>query len=238
MAVEARAKQPSVRNRHMVEGQQPTEKEREYLEVIYYLAARREPIIAARLADWMKVQPPTVTDIVKRMEKKGYITRDKNAISLTERGHTLAEQMVKRHRLLERFLVDVMHVPWHAIHDEAVRLEHALSPLMQAKIEELVGASETCPHGNPIPGANRGYIGHVRLDRALVGAKWQLCRIMEEAEEDNELMRFMQSNDLVPGNVFTVHSSSPAFGVTLERADQRITVSPEIAAVVWGQIVE
>lgn len=236
MAVGVR-KPASARNRRDAEG--PTDKEREYLEVIYYLAARREPIIAARLAEWMKVQPPTVHDILKRMEeKKGYIKRDeKGSISLTEGGYELAENMVKRHRLLERFLVDIMHVPWHAIHDEAVRLEHALSPLMQARIEELVGHCETCPHGNPIPG-NGGYIGHVRLDRAMVGGSWQLCRIMEEAEENNDLMRFMQGNDLVPGNTFIIHGSSAAFGITLERNGRQITVSPEIADKLWGQIVE
>lgn len=237
MAIEARAKASSARSRRDSEG--PTEKEAEYLEVIYYLAARREPIIAARLADWMHVQPPTVTAILKRMVDKNYITRDeKGAISLTETGHRLGEEMVRRHRLIERFLVDVMNIPWHAIHDEAVRFEHALTPLMLSRIEELVGKSETCPHGNPVPGNANGYVGHVRLDRALVGTNWQLCRIMEEAEEDNELMRFMQGNDLIPGNIFLVHGSSPSFGITLQRGEQRITVSPEIAAVLYGQIVE
>lgn len=237
MTAEASTKAPSARSRRTTDG--PTEKEAEYLEVIYYLAARREPIIAARLADWMHVQPPTVTAILKRMVEKGYISRDeKGAISLSDEGFRLGEEMVRRHRLIERFLVDVMHIPWHAIHDEAVRFEHALTPLMLSRIEELVGTSQTCPHGNPVPGNANGYVGHVRLDRAMVGTNWQVCRIMEEAEEDNELMRFMQGNDLVPGNIFAVQNSSPAFGVTLQRGDQTLTVSPEIAAVVYGQIVE
>jgi DtxR family transcriptional regulator, Mn-dependent transcriptional regulator len=237
MAIEARAKPTNTRNRRDVDG--PTEKQREYLEVIYYLAARREPIIAARLAEWMQVQPPTVTVTLQKMAEKGYITRDeKGAISLTERGHALAEEMVRVHRLVERFLVDVMHVPWHAIHEEAVRLEHALSPRMLARVEELVGGADTCPHGNPIPGKANGYIGHVRLDRALPNTRWQLCRIMEEAEEDHELMRFMQSNDLIPGNVFTVANSSSSIGVTLQQHDQRITIPADVATVLWGQIVE
>jgi DtxR family Mn-dependent transcriptional regulator len=236
MTSEARAKPTSARNRRDAEG--PTEKQREYLEVIYYLAARREPIIAARLAEWMQVQPPTVTVTLQKMVEKGYITRDeKGAILLTAEGHALAEEMVRVHRLLERFLVDVMHVPWHAIHEEAVRLEHALSPLLLARVEELVGNSETCPHGNPIPGKANSYVGHVRLDRALTGGNWQLCRIMEEAEEDNELMRFMQSNDLIPGNVFTVVHSSPSIGVTLQHGEHRTTVTADVASVLWGQIV-
>ena len=100
-------KHSSARRRHGKEG--PTDKMREYLEVIYYLAARREPVIGARLAEWLDVTPPTVTNIVQRLEEQGYISRDgRGEISLTEGGFTLAEAMVKRHRVLERFLVDVM----------------------------------------------------------------------------------------------------------------------------------
>ena len=90
------SKHPNVRRRHGQEG--PTEKMREYLEVIYYLSARREPVIGARLAEWMRVTPPTVTNIVQRMEEQGYIARDgRGEIRLTDEGFTLAEAMVKRH---------------------------------------------------------------------------------------------------------------------------------------------
>jgi DtxR family Mn-dependent transcriptional regulator len=224
----------SARRRHGLAG--PTEKMREYLEVIYYLAARREPVISARLAEWMKVTPPTVTDIVKRMEDQGYISRDgRGEISLTEEGFTLAEAMVKRHRVLERFLVDVMGVPWHMIHEEAVRLEHNLSPLMEQRIEALVGKSATCPHGNPIPGNSEGYSGNVRLDRADVGAGFVLRRIVEEAEEDSDLMRYLQSNGLTPGAGFEIADQSPSYGVTLRRDGQTITLSTQIAGWLWGE---
>src|SRR5437660_169991 len=118
---------PSARRRHGQAG--PTEKMREYLEVIYYLSARREPVIG-------------------------------------------------------------------------VRLEHALSPTMEARIEALVGHSTTCPHGNPIPGSGAGYAGNVRLDRAHAGEFFVLMRIVEEAEEDLELMRYLQVNGLTPGTRF------------------------------------
>jgi DtxR family Mn-dependent transcriptional regulator len=238
MASSAQTKPTSARKRHLASSG-PTEKEREYLEVIYYLAARREPVIAARLAKWMGVQPPTVSHVVEQLEKKAFITRDgRNEISLTAEGFTLAEAMVRRHRILERFLVDVMRVPWDQIHSEAVRLEHALSPLMEARIEELVGGSRTCPHGNPIPGTGAGYPGDTRLDSAPVGSQFTMQRIVEEAEEDNDLMRFIQANNLIPGSTFAIADSSPAFGVTLQRGAQSITVSPEIAGVLWGDIVE
>jgi DtxR family transcriptional regulator, iron-dependent repressor len=229
------SKHPNVRRRHGQEG--PTEKMREYLEVIYYLSARREPVIGARLAEWMHVTPPTVTDIIKRMEKQNYIERDgRGEISLTDEGFELAEAMVKRHRVLERFLVDVMGVPWHMIHEEAVRLEHALSPTMEARIEALVGNSTTCPHGNPIPGSGAGYIGDTRLDRAPVGRAFTLRRIVEEAEEDSDLMRYLQTNGLTPGARWEVADSTSSYGVTLRRDGQTLTLSPEITTQLWGEI--
>jgi DtxR family transcriptional regulator, Mn-dependent transcriptional regulator len=190
-------------------GDGPTEKMREYLEVIYYLAARNEPVIAARLAEWMHVTPPTVTDIVKRMEKGGYITRD-------ARGE--------------------ISLQWHQIHEEAVRLEHALSPTMEARIEALVSASTTCPHGNPIPGRGVGYPGDVRLADTEVGQEFTLRRIVEEAEEDSELIRYLQANNLVPGERFSISDRSASYGVTLRRDGQTITVSPQVAGALWGNV--
>ncbi|GAB4430020.1 MAG: metal-dependent transcriptional regulator [Chloroflexi bacterium OHK40] len=225
------------RRRHHAGEEGPTPKEREYLEVIYYLAARSEPVIAARLARWMSVQPPTVTHVLSQLEKKGLITRDaRGEISLTPDGFTLAEAMVRRHRILERFLVDVMGMPWHLIHEEAVRLEHALSPTMEAHITSLVGQSATCPHGNPIPGNTEIYPGNTRLDAAVAGAPFTIMRIAEEAEENGELIRYLQSNGLVPGATFTTADCSPAFGVTLQRPGQRITISPEVAELLWGEV--
>lgn len=214
----------------------PTEKMREYLEVIYYLSTRSEPVIAARLAEWMRVTPPTVTNILKRMEDKRYITRDaRGEIKLTPEGFEVAENVVRRHRILERFLVDVMGIPWHAIHEEAVRLEPALSPLMEERIEALVSGATTCPHGNPIPGAGSLPQGTHRLIQAEVGRAFTIRRIAEEAEEDTDLMRYLQEGGLVPGERFDVSGSSAAFGTTLSRGGRSITLTPQIAALLWGE---
>jgi DtxR family Mn-dependent transcriptional regulator len=210
---------------------------REYLEVIYYLAARSEPVISARLAEWMQVTPPTVAAIVRRLEEDAYIMRDpRGEISLTEEGFALAEHMVRRHRILERFLVDIMGLPWHEIHDEAVRLEHALSPNMEARIEALVGHATTCPHGNPIPGNMTGYVGTVRMDQADVGSRFVLLRIVEEAEENTELIQYFQANGLVPGQVFEVVDRAPAFGITVQREEHVITLAPQVARLLWGEV--
>jgi DtxR family Mn-dependent transcriptional regulator len=229
-------KATSIRKRHLIGNGGPTDKEREYLEVIYYLSARGEPVIAARLAKWMGVQPPTVTHIVKQLEDKKLIVRDaKNEIELTSEGFEVAEALVRRHRILERFLVDVMNVPWEQIHQEAVRLEHALSPLLEARITELVGMSETCPHGNPIPGNSTSYPGDRRLDQVVVGTHFTVRRIVEEAEEDPELMHYVQSNGLTPGATLAVSETS-AYGVTLQREGRSVTIPLEIASTMWGNV--
>jgi DtxR family Mn-dependent transcriptional regulator len=184
----------------------------------------------------MGVQPPTVTHILKQLEKKLLINRDaRGEITLTTGGFELAEAMVRRHRILERFLVDVMRLPWHLVHEEAVRLEHALSPTMEAQITALVGETPTCPHGNPIPGNSSAYPGRIRLADAVIGQRFTILRILEEAEEDTDLIKYLQSNDLVPGVAYQISDASPAYGVTLQRPGQAVTVSPEVAALIYGE---
>jgi DtxR family Mn-dependent transcriptional regulator len=229
-----RATHPRQRRQVGLDG--PTNKERDYLEVIYYLAQRSEPVIAAHLARWLNLQPPTVSYALQEMEKKGYIRRNtRNAISLTPDGFTLAEEIVRRHRILERFLADVVGMPWHLLHEESVRLEHALSPALEDRIYTLVGDAVTCPHGNPIPGSTAVYPTLTRLDTAEIGTLFTLRRIEEQAEESTDLLRYLESNSLIPGNQFFIPDASPAYGITLRRCNHDITLSAEIAAVVWGE---
>lgn len=219
-------------------GATPTAREREYLEVIYYLTARGEPVIAARIADWLKVSAPTVSNALKRIERKGYITRDAaGAIQLTATGLTAAEVIVRQHRLLECFLVDVMDMPWEVLHEEAVRLERQLSPRFEARIEQLVGRSPTCPHGNPVPGNRSVYDGTVRLDQAAIGQPFRLLRIVEEAEEDTELMAYLYHHRIVPGTVVTVIEAPSRYsGLQLQRADDPpVMLTREIAMTLWGE---
>jgi DtxR family Mn-dependent transcriptional regulator len=223
------------RQRRQVGLEGPTTKERDYLEIIYYLTRRGEPVIAARLADWLHLQPPTVSHALQEMDKKGYIQRDKRyGISLTEEGFGLAEEIVRRHRSLERFLADVVGMPWHLVHEEAVRLEHALSPALEDRIYTLVGDAVTCPHGNPIPGSAATAADALRLDTAQVGTLFTIRRIEEQAEEHTDFLRYLESNGLIPGNQFFIPDASPTYGITLRRCNHDITLSREIAAVLWG----
>jgi len=230
------AKATHPRQRHQVGHDGPTHKERDYLEIIYYLTRRNEPVIAAHLARWLNLQPPTVSHAMQEMQKKGYIQRgERSAITLTPEGFGLAEQIVRRHRILERFLADVVGMPWHLLHEEAVRLEHALSPAFEERIYALVGTATTCPHGNPIPGSDDAYTDLICLNAAEVGTLFTLRRIVEEAEESTDLLRYLESNGLMPDNQFFIPDASPAYGITLRRCNHDITLSADIATVLWGE---
>lgn len=225
------------RQRRQVGLDGPTNKERDYLEVIYYLSQRDEPVIAAHLARWLNLQPPTVSHAIQELDRKGYIQRDeRNAISLTPDGFALAEEIVRRHRMLECFLADVVGMPWHLLHEEAVRLEHALSPALEDRIYTLVGHAVTCPHGNPIPGSRAPIMAElIRLNTAEIGTLFTIQRVEEQAEESTDLLRYLEANSLIPGNQFFIPDASPAYGITLRRCNHDITLSAEIAAVLWGK---
>lgn len=224
---------PRQRRRAGADG--PTNKERDYLEIIYYLAQRDEPVIAAHVARWLSLQPPTVSHALQEMEKKSYIQRDERGeISLTTAGFELAEAVIRRHRIIERFLADIVGVPWHLLHEEAVQLEHALSPMLEDRITALLNHATTCPHGNPIPGSGAAYAGATRLDRAEAGTMFTIRRIEEEAEERTDFLRYLEAQRLLPGGQFFIPDASPAYGITLRSCNRDMTVSPEIAAVIWG----
>jgi len=213
---------------------QPTLVERSYLEVIYYLAARREPVIAAQLARWIRVRPPTVTNIVQRLEQKGLIQREATgAISLTPPGAEIAEQVVRRHRLLERFLYDTLKIPWHEVHREATLLEPAISAELEARIAALVGEATTCPHGNPIPGQGVEPCADGRLIAAPAGAWFVITRIDEEAGEDSCTLQLLWSRGLVPGTPL-VRLLDPRDGIAVRRADRRVLLSRRVAGLIWG----
>lgn len=234
-AVPLKDSRPRQRRRLGADG--PTIKERDYLEVIYYLAQRPEPVIAANIARWLGLQPPTVSHALQEMEKRGYIQRDdRNEISLTSQGVILAEGIIRRHRLLEHFLATMVGLPWHTLHAEAAQLEHALSPLLEQRIAALAHDVLLCPHGNPIPGSGAAYPGSTRLDQVSVGMLFTIRRIEEEAEENTDLLRYLERNLLLPGNQFFITDASAAYGVTLRGCNRDLTLSPELAAWIWGDV--
>src|SRR3954466_8704118 len=177
--------------------------EEEYLQTLFWLQEAKLPMTGANVARAMQLSAPTVHEMIGRLERDGYITRahDKQ-ISFTATGLEHAEGIVRRHRLIERFLTDVLGIPWHEVHEEAERLEHAMSPVLEERMLAAIGDAKTCPHGHPIRAGTR--IQGVPLADVEAGASITVLRFENEAEE---LLHYLKTTGLEPGLEGTVESN-------------------------------
>jgi DtxR family Mn-dependent transcriptional regulator len=208
----------------------------DYLAAIYDLAGSGHPVIGARLAKHMRVSPPAVTEALRRMSGAGYLRLGASKeISLTRRGKALAEVMARRHRLLERWLTDILDLNWTEAHEEAHRLEHALSPRVEERLAAILGMPSTCPHGNPIPGMPAPSPTHpFPLDQAEAGTTVVVERITEEAEADKKLLEHLWRNDVRPGRRLTILEVAPWAGTITASGDgQTIALGLPAAAKIW-----
>src|SRR6476660_709400 len=177
--------------------------EEEYLQMLFWLYEAGLPMTGANLARAMQLSAPTVHEMVGRLERDGYITRGEDrVIAFTEDGRQHAEEITSRHRLIERFLTDVVGVPWDDVHEEAERMEHAMSPRFEAYVKAAVGEAATCPHGHPIQPGRR--IEGVPLADVEQGAKVTILRFENEAED---LLHYLKDAGLEPGLEGTLESS-------------------------------
>jgi DtxR family Mn-dependent transcriptional regulator len=204
-----------------------TEAEEEYLQTLFWLHEAGLPMTAANVARAMQLSAPTVHEMIGRLEGDGYITRDTDkAIHFTEHGREHAQSIVSRHRLIERFLTDVVGVPWDDVHEEAEHLEHAMSPRFEAYVRAAVGDAKTCPHGHPIVAGTR--IEGVPLADVQEGAKVQVLRFENEAED---LLHYLKAAQLEPGLEGTV-TARGADEVVVEADGVRCEVTRSVAETV------
>src|ERR671932_2743694 len=198
--------------------------EEEYLQTLFWLQEAGLPMTGANVARAMQLSPPTVHEMIGRLERDGYITRagDKS-ISFTESGQGHAEGIVRRHRLIERFLTDVLGIPWDEVHEEAERLEHAMSPVLEERILASIGDAKTCPHGHPLVEGTREQ-GALLAD-VEPGASVHVLRFENEAEE---LLHYLKEAGMRPGLVGTIESSG-GDEVVVASADGRHVVSRSVA---------
>jgi DtxR family transcriptional regulator, Mn-dependent transcriptional regulator len=169
--------------------------EEEYLQMLFWLYEAGLPMTGANLARAMQLSAPTVHEMLGRLERDGYITRGEDRIvSFTEDGRRHAEEITSRHRLIERFLTDVVGVPWDDVHEEAERMEHAMSPRFEAYVKAAIGDAKTCPHGHPINAGDR--IVGVPLADCVEGARVRVLRFENEAED---LLHYLKDAGLEPG---------------------------------------
>jgi DtxR family Mn-dependent transcriptional regulator len=181
----------------------------DYLQVLHYLTRDGYPVIAARLAERLNVSPPTVTVTLQRMERDGLIEHGpRKEILFTAPGREAAENIVRRHALAERLLTDLLKMPWHESHEEAHGVEHVMTPNIEARLLRALGNPTTCPHGNPIPGLGKLNPDEFPLDEAHPGDDLVIQRITEEAEEDQQLMKYLQEHGVEPGARMSVRESN------------------------------
>jgi DtxR family transcriptional regulator, Mn-dependent transcriptional regulator len=219
-------------------GREPTEVIGRYLEAIHYMEAEGETVRSARLADWLGVSRPTVTVALRRMTRDGMVRiNSRKEIELTEQGRQASAAIVRRHRIMERWLTDVLGLDWVAADEEAARLEHAVSDLVEHRLWETLGQPTSCPHGNPIPGYAELNPAEVRLSSLERGSRAEVSRISEVAErEAPTLLRYLLERRLVPGTQLEVlEVDTVGRTLRLAVAGRDITLSHETAGKIWVQ---
>ena len=201
--------------------------EQEYLEIMFWLEEAGLPMTGANIARAMQLSPPTVHEMVGRLIDDGYVERNPDkTLAFTETGREHASYIVRRHRMIERFLTDVLGIPWDEVHEEAERIEHAMSPVLEERMRAAIGDATTCPHGHPIVEGVRE-TGSLLAD-VDVGADVVVLRFENEAEE---LLHYLKAAGLDPGLAGKVESSDDEL-VVIASADGKHEVSRSVAETV------
>jgi DtxR family Mn-dependent transcriptional regulator len=204
-----------------------TDAEEEYLQSIFWLFEAGLPMTAANLGRAMQLSAPTVSEMVGRLERDGYISRGPDKIiSFTESGRSDAERIVSRHRMIERFLTDVVGVPWDDVHEEAEHLEHSMTPRFEAYVRESVADALTCPHGHPIRVGER--VDGVPLADCAIGAMVTILRLENEAED---LLHYLMASGIAPGLIGTI-TAKDAEQITVTAPDGDATITLSVAETV------
>src|ERR671923_3094950 len=201
--------------------------EEEYLQILFWLQEAGLPMTGANVARAMQLSAPTVHEMIGRLERDGYITRGPDkALLFTDHGREHAEGVVRRHRLIERFLTDVLGIPWDDVHEEAERLEHAMSPKLEERMRAAIGDAKTCPHGHPLSPGDR--IEGVPLADVEVGASVRVLRFENEAED---LLHYLKDAGVEPGMEGTVAERDDQH-VVVEASGRRCEVTRSVAETV------
>ncbi|HEY7123684.1 MAG TPA: metal-dependent transcriptional regulator [Ktedonobacterales bacterium] len=218
-----------------------TAKVEEYLEAVYNIAMEGEAVIGARLAEKFQVAPPSVTEMLKRLVRDGYIEMDeRRQVTLTSEGQQLAEAVLRRHRLTERFLVDMLGMSWHEVHEEACRLEHFISGAVEQRVVAALGHPTTCPHGNPIPGYvpdAKNYLAEhqaFRLSQADQGVPVRILCISEVVEDEEELILYLNEKGLKPEQVLRLSSQNrDEAAALLDVSGRAVSIPERVASKIW-----
>ncbi|MBM3729530.1 MAG: metal-dependent transcriptional regulator [Actinobacteria bacterium] len=202
----------------------------EYCECIYELLEDNVAVIQARIAERLSVSRPSVSEMVKRMEAEGLLRTDGTVIGLTDTGLELAVSVVRKHRLAERFLTDILGLSWATAHREAGKWEHVMSDEVETAMVSVLGNPTTCPHGNPIPGT--GFVADAAfpLSGVSAGGNFTVARIPETLEFTPGLLDFLETSALLPGSTGTVDSTNSDGSVVVRVDGRSVTVDSHASA--------
>jgi DtxR family Mn-dependent transcriptional regulator len=195
----------------------------EYCEAIFELKEDDLDVIQARIAERLLVSRPAVSEMIRRLTNDGLVNVD-GGITLTDKGLALAERVVRRHRLAERFLTDVLGLSWADAHVEAGKWEHVLSEPVEMAMNRMLENPTTCPHGNPIPGSGYREADLVALSTLGVGDGFTVTRIPEELEFTPGLLDFLEDNAILPGRSGVLTAASPDGTVTVKIEDRTVGI--------------
>ena len=208
----------------------------DYLLAIYGLRAEVEPVINARLAERLQVAPATVSATLERMVRDEHIWIGKNhEVFMTLGGERVAEQLARRHRLIEHWLIKTLGLGWAEVHQEADRLEHTVSAELTDRISASLGHPPTCPHGLPIPGNYpETDVGQLfPLAKARPETDVLVVRLSEPAEDDLDLLRYFEDKGLVPGRVISIVEKTPAGHLVVIADGETVVVDDRVGASLW-----
>ena len=196
----------------------------EYCECIFELHEDNLDVIQARVADRLSVSRPSVSEMIKRMEAEGLIRLRGTKIVLTDDGNVLATKVVRRHRIAERFLTDILGLSWATAHHEAGKWEHVLSAEVEEAMNRVLNNPTTCPHGNSIPGSAHREVHMTSLADIQIGLPYTVGRITAELEHKSGVLEFLESVNLVVGTTATVTARSEDGNITVRINDDEVTI--------------
>jgi len=204
-----------------------------YLKAIAEAEAEGKTVISAILAHWLSVTPPAVTAALKRLRRDGLVTIQSGHIQLTSEGRKIAERTILRHHLIECMLTDMFGMSWVEVHDEAERLEHAVSPAFEKRLVKMLGHRGICPHGNGLAVMNpeqRRKKGQRLLSEAEWGSRYRVCSVYER---DRKLLEFLEERGIRPGTRLKVESQNYD-GIAILKVDRkRIALGSPVAERIW-----
>jgi DtxR family transcriptional regulator, Mn-dependent transcriptional regulator len=207
----------------------------DYLAALYEMAEEHLPTVQAEMARWMGLSPPSVSEAVKRLRRDGLLRNEGRELAFTPAGREAAVRIVRRHRIAERFLVDVLGLAWHKSHAEAEVWQHAISDDVEALIVASLDDPGTCVHGNPIPGSRHpvDQTDLQPLHRYGRGASVVLGRLTEDLELDHDVMRFFEESGLMPGASILVEGVGPDGTMSLKVGRRTVGLGLHLADNVW-----